>query len=135
MPLQRDFSFVALDEAQLGKDPERGHIFTDRMLRARGRDETMILGSGALSGMVRALLSEAEIISRPRFSTLSYAGAKKLSRLPKRSAIVAFSAEEVYTVAEMLRRLRCPSNLRSEAKATWATSRFSPIPIASVATR
>ena len=91
MPLDKDFSFVALDEAQLGTDPERGHIFTDRMLRARGRDETMILGSAALSGMVRSLLPEAEIISRPRFSTLSYAGAKKLSRLPKRSAIVAFS--------------------------------------------
>lgn len=106
MPLRKDFSFVALDEAQLGIDPERGHIFTDRILRARGRDETMILGSGALSGIVRSLLPEAEIISRPRFSTLSYAGAKKLSRLPKRSAIVAFSAEEVYAVAEMLRRLR-----------------------------
>lgn len=106
MPLGKDFAFVALDEAQLGTDPERGHIFTDRLLRARGREETMILGSGALSGIVRSLLPEAEIISRPRFSTLSYAGAKKLSRLPKRSAIVAFSAEEVYAVAEMLRRLR-----------------------------
>jgi ATP-dependent RNA helicase SUPV3L1/SUV3 len=102
----RDVGFVALDEAQLGTDPERGHIFTDRMLRARGRDETMILGSSSLAPMVRALLPEAEIISRPRFSTLSYAGAKKLSRLPKRSAIVAFSAEEVYAAAEMLRRLR-----------------------------
>lgn len=106
MPLDKDVSFVALDEAQIGTDPERGHIFTDRMLRARGRDETMILGSEALTPMVRALLPKAEIISRPRFSTLSYAGAKKLSRLPKRSAIVAFSAEEVYAVAEMLRRLR-----------------------------
>ncbi len=102
----RDFAFVALDEAQLGIDPERGHIFTGRMLRARGREETMILGSEALAPMVRALLPDAEIISRPRFSTLSYAGAKKLSRLPKRSAIVAFSAEEVYAVAEMLRRQR-----------------------------
>jgi len=106
MPLDRDFAFVALDEAQLGVDPERGHIFTDRMLRARGREETMILGSAALAPMVRALLPDAEIISRPRFSTLSYAGARKLSRLPRRSAIVAFSAEEVYAVAEMLRRLR-----------------------------
>ncbi|OYW84854.1 MAG: helicase, partial [Sphingobium sp. 32-64-5] len=106
MPVDRDFSFVALDEAQLGIDRERGHVFTDRMLRARGRDETMILGSASLAPMVRALLPKAEIISRPRFSTLSYAGAKKLSRLPRRSAIVAFSAEEVYAVAEMLRRLR-----------------------------
>ena len=106
MPIDRDVSFVALDEAQLGADPERGHVFTDRLLHARGRDETMILGSEALRPIVRALVPEAEIIGRPRFSTLSYAGATKISRLPKRSAIVAFSAEEVYAVAEMLRRLR-----------------------------
>ena len=106
MPTDREVSFVALDEAQLGADPERGHVFTDRLLHARGRDETMILGSEALRPIVRSLVPEAEIIGRPRFSTLSYAGAKKISRLPKRSAIVAFSAEEVYAVAEMLRRLR-----------------------------
>jgi len=102
----RDAAFVALDEAQLGADLERGHVFTDRLLRARGREETMILGSAALKPMIQALVPEAEIVARPRFSTLSYAGAKKISRLPKRSAIVAFSAEEVYAVAEMLRRLR-----------------------------
>jgi ATP-dependent RNA helicase SUPV3L1/SUV3 len=102
----RDVSFLALDEAQLGTDPERGHVFTDRLLRARGRTETMILGSEALRPMIRALVPDAEIVERPRFSTLTYAGAKKISRLPKRSAIVAFSAEEVYAVAEMLRRLR-----------------------------
>jgi ATP-dependent RNA helicase SUPV3L1/SUV3 len=102
----RDFAFVALDEAQLGADPERGHVFTDRMLHARGREETMILGSEALAPMVRALLPKAEIVGRPRFSTLSYAGPSKLSRLPPRSAIVAFSAEQVYAVAEMLRRMR-----------------------------
>ena len=101
-----DVAFAAIDEAQLGADPERGHVFTDRLLRARGREETMILGSASLAPMVRALVPEAEIIKRPRFSTLSYAGAKKLSRIPKRSAIVAFSAEEVYAVAEMLRRTR-----------------------------
>lgn len=106
MPLDREFAFVALDEAQLGADPERGHVFTDRLLRARGREETMILGSETLRPMVRALVPKAEIIGRPRFSTLTYAGATKLSRLPPRSAIVAFSAEEVYAVAEMLRRLR-----------------------------
>ncbi|HEX7876453.1 MAG TPA: helicase-related protein [Sphingobium sp.] len=106
MPVQGDYAFVALDEAQLGVDPERGHVFTDRLLRARGREETMILGSASIARTVKALVPEAEIISRPRFSTLSYAGAKKLSRLPKRSAIVAFSAEEVYAVAEMLRRFR-----------------------------
>lgn len=103
---EREASFVAIDEAQLGADPERGHVFTDRILRARGRDETMILGSASLAPMVRALVPDAEIISRPRFSTLSYAGARKLSRLPKRSAIVTFSAEEVYAIAEALRRLR-----------------------------
>ena len=106
MPVDRDLAFVAVDEAQLGADLERGHVFTDRILRARGREETMLLGSEALRPMVKALVPGIEIINRPRFSTLSYAGAKKISRLPKRSAIVAFSAEEVYAVAEMLRRLR-----------------------------
>jgi ATP-dependent RNA helicase SUPV3L1/SUV3 len=106
MPPDRDFAFVALDEAQLGADPERGHVFTDRLLHARGREETMILGSESLAPMVRALLPKAEIIGRPRFSTLTYAGPTKLSRLPPRSAIVAFSAEQVYAVAEMLRRMR-----------------------------
>jgi ATP-dependent RNA helicase SUPV3L1/SUV3 len=106
MPIDRDVSFVALDEAQLGADPERGHVFTDRLLRARGRDETMILGSESLRPMIRALLPETEIITRPRFSQLTYAGSKKLSRLPPRSVIVAFSAEQVYAVAEMLRRAR-----------------------------
>ncbi|MBV9839963.1 MAG: helicase [Sphingomonadaceae bacterium] len=102
----RDFAFVALDEAQLGADPERGHVFTDRILRARGREETMILGSETLRPMLRSLVPGVRIETRPRFSTLAYAGPKKLSRLPKRSVVVAFSAEEVYAVAEMLRRLR-----------------------------
>jgi ATP-dependent RNA helicase SUPV3L1/SUV3 len=106
MPRDRDTAFVAIDEAQLAADPERGHVFTDRLLHMRGREETMILGSDSLRPMLAALTPEADIISRPRFSTLSYAGATKLSRLPPRSAIVAFSAEEVYAVAEMLRRLR-----------------------------
>jgi len=106
MPVDREVGFVGIDEAQLGADLERGHVFTDRLLRARGRDETMILGSAALKPLVRTLVPEAEVIERPRFSTLSYAGARKLSRLPKRSAIVAFSAEEVYAVAETIRRLR-----------------------------
>ncbi|QLC22825.1 helicase [Parasphingopyxis sp. CP4] len=106
MPRDRDTAFVALDEAQLAADPERGHVFTDRMLHMRGREETMILGSDSLRPMLGALAPDAEIISRPRFSTLSYSGPRKLSRLPPRSAIVAFSAEEVYAVAEALRRLR-----------------------------
>ncbi len=106
MPMEREFAFVAVDEAQLAADPERGHIFTDRMLHARGYSETMILGSESLKPLIRILLPNAEIITRPRFSTLSYGGAKKLSRLPKRSAIVGFSVEQVYAVAETLRRLR-----------------------------
>ncbi|MDQ3479129.1 MAG: helicase, partial [Pseudomonadota bacterium] len=104
--LPADFSFAAIDEAQLGIDPERGHVFTDRMLRARGRDETLILGSDTLRPMIRELLPDAEIVSRPRFSTLRYAGGTKLSRLPSRSAVVAFTAEQVYALAEMLRRFR-----------------------------
>lgn len=99
-------AFVALDEAQLGADRERGHIFTDRLLNTRGREETMLLGSATLEPMVKALIPKAEIVTRPRFSTLAYAGARKLSRLPPRSAIVAFSTEQVYAVAEMLRRFR-----------------------------
>ena len=102
----KDFAFAAIDEAQLGIDPERGHVFTDRMLRARGREETLILGSDTLRPLVRRLLPDAEIVSRPRFSTLRYAGSVKLSRLPPRSAIVAFSAEQVYALAEMLRRFK-----------------------------
>ncbi len=101
-----EVAFVALDEAQLGADPERGHIFTDRLLHARGREETMILGSSTLEPMVKALIPRAEVTSRPRFSTLSHAGVCKLSRLPKRSAVVAFSIEQVYAMAEALRRFR-----------------------------
>src|SRR3982750_2969197 len=104
--LQRDFAFAAIDEAQLGIDPERGHVFTDRMLRARGREETLILGSDSLRPVIRELLPDVEIVRRPRFSTLRYAGSVKLSRLPPRSAVVAFSAEQVYALAEMLRRFK-----------------------------
>lgn len=104
MPMDKDVAFVALDEAQLGADAERGHVFTDRLLHVRGRDETMILGSDTIRPIVRALLPDAEIVGRPRYSTLSYVGPKKLSRLPKRSAVVAFSAEDVYGLAEMIRR-------------------------------
>ncbi|MFM9935695.1 MAG: helicase-related protein [Novosphingobium sp.] len=106
MPSRPDLAFIALDEAQLAADPERGHIFTDRLLHTRGREETMLLGSATLEPMVRALVPGVEVVSRPRFSTLSHVGAKKLSRIPPRSAIVAFSAEQVYAMAEMLRRFR-----------------------------
>ena len=106
MPVAEEFAFCAIDEAQLGIDPERGHVFTDRLLRARGREETLILGSATLKPLVRQLIPHAEIVSRPRFSTLRYSGSAKLSRLPPRSAIVAFSAEQVYALAEMLRRFK-----------------------------
>ena len=106
MPSRPDFAFVALDEAQLAADPERGHVFTDRLLHARGREETMLLGSQTIEPMVRALVPGVDVVTRPRFSTLSHVGAKKLSRIPPRSAIVAFSAEQVYAMAEMLRRFR-----------------------------
>jgi ATP-dependent RNA helicase SUPV3L1/SUV3 len=99
-------AFVALDEAQLAADRERGHIFTDRLLNARGREETLLLGAATLAPMVQQLVPEAEISERPRFSTLTHIGPRKLSRLPPRSAIVAFSSEQVYAVAEMLRRFR-----------------------------
>lgn len=104
--MERDMAFVALDEAQLAADRERGHVFTDRLLHARGREETMILGSSTLEPMVKTLVPGVEVVTRPRFSTLTHAGAKKLSRVPPRSAIVAFSAEQVYAIAEMLRRFR-----------------------------
>ena len=104
MPSDREVAFVAIDEGQVGADPERGHVFTDRMLHRRGYAETMILGSETLRPLIRRLLPDFEIVTRPRFSTLSYTGPKKLSRLPKRSAIVAFTAGEVYALAEMLRR-------------------------------
>ncbi|EJL23439.1 helicase-related protein [Novosphingobium sp. AP12] len=107
MPVtERSMAFVAIDEAQLAADRERGHVFTDRLLHARGREETMILGSSIAEPLVRALVPGVEIVTRPRFSTLTHSGAKKLSRVPPRSAIVAFSSEQVYAIAEMLRRFR-----------------------------
>ena len=106
MPSRPDLAFIALDEAQLAADPERGHVFTDRLLHTRGREETMLLGSATLEPMVKALIPGVEVVTRPRFSTLSHVGAKKLSHIPPRSAIVAFSAEQVYAMAEMLRRFR-----------------------------
>ncbi len=106
MPLERRFAFVAVDEIQLAADPERGHVFTDRLLRARGSAETMLLGAETVRPLIRRLVPEAEFVGRPRFSTLAFAGHKKLSRLPRRSAIVAFSATDVYAIAELVRRQR-----------------------------
>src|SRR5207237_8254171 len=106
MPRDLDVSFVAIDEIQLGADLERGHVFTDRMLNRRGRDETLVLGAATIRLMVEKLLPGANILSRPRLSTLHFAGEKKLTRLPRRSALVAFAAEEVYSIAELIRRQR-----------------------------
>ncbi len=106
MPRDLDVSFLAVDEIQLGADFERGHVFTDRMLNLRARDETLILGAATMRPMVEKLLPGAHIVSRPRLSTLVYSGAKKITRLPARSAIVAFSAAEVYAIAELIRRQR-----------------------------
>ncbi|MEO1016246.1 MAG: helicase-related protein [Pseudomonadota bacterium] len=106
MPLHRQTSFLAIDEIQLCADQERGHIFTDRLLHARGQDETMFLGADTMRPLIRRLVPEAEIITRPRFSTLTYGGHAKLTRLPRRSAVVAFSASEVYNIAELIRRQR-----------------------------
>ncbi|MGE0666841.1 MAG: helicase-related protein [Sphingomonadales bacterium] len=104
MPLDKDVAFLAVDEVQLCADEERGHTFTDRLLHARGREETMFMGADSMAKIIRRLLPEIEIINRTRFSHLSYAGAKKLTRLPRRSAIVAFTARDVYELAELIRR-------------------------------
>ncbi len=106
MPRDLDVAFVAVDEIQLAADFERGHIFTDRMLHRRGREETLVLGAATMKPMVERLLPGASIVSRPRLSTLTHAGDKKLTRLPRRSAVVAFSADEVYAIAELIRRQR-----------------------------
>jgi len=106
MPLDRAVDFLAIDEIQLCGDAERGHIFTDRLLHARGASETMFLGSETIKPLIRRLVPRAEFITRPRLSTLTYTGPAKLTRLPGRSAIVAFSTSEVYALAEMIRRQR-----------------------------
>src|SRR5258708_29563553 len=106
MPLGRDVEVLAVDEVQLAADPERGHVFTQRLLHARGRRETMLLGAATMAPLVRRLLPEARIVTRDRYSALTWAGPRKVSRLPRRSAVVAFSAEEVYAIAELIRRQR-----------------------------
>src|SRR6266487_4532616 len=106
MPRDLDVAFLAVDEIQLGADLERGHVFTDRMLHRRGREETLMLGAATMRPIVEKLLPGANIVSRPRLSLLTHAGEKKITRLPRRSAIVAFSSEEVYAIAELIRRQR-----------------------------
>src|SRR5664279_1063157 len=106
MPETADTSFLAIDEIQLAADLERGHVFTDRMLNLRGRDETLLLGAATMRGMVEKLIPGVNVVTRPRMSLLTYSGAKKITRLPQRSAVVAFSADEVYAIAELIRRQR-----------------------------
>lgn len=106
MPRDLDVAFLAVDEIQLAADFERGHVFTDRMLHRRGREETLVLGAATMRPMVERLLPGASIVSRPRLSQLTFAGERKITRLPRRSAIVAFSADEVYAIAELIRRQR-----------------------------
>ena len=106
MPRDVDVDFLAIDEVQLAGDPERGHVFTDRLLHSRGRSETLLLGAQTMREAINDLIPGANFISRPRLSKLSYAGQKKITRLPQRSAVVAFSAAEVYSIAELIRRQR-----------------------------
>ncbi|MFO1172412.1 MAG: helicase-related protein [Hyphomicrobiaceae bacterium] len=106
MPRDVEVDFLAIDEVQLAADPERGHVFTDRVFHARGTQETLLLGAGTMREAIKELLPGANFVSRPRLSKLTYSGQKKISRLPRRTAIVAFSAAEVYEIAELIRRQR-----------------------------
>jgi len=106
MPLERQVDFVAIDEVQMCADPERGHIFTDRLLRARGRYETLFLGSDVIRPRIASLVPKARFMGRERYSTLAWAGERKLSRLKPRTAVVGFSVDSVYAIAELIRRQR-----------------------------
>ena len=106
MPISREVEFVAIDECQLAADPERGHVFTDRLLHARGTAETILLGAATMGPILRQLLGKVEIETRARFSRLAWGGGHKLSRLPRRSAVTAFSADRVYAMAEIIRQQR-----------------------------
>jgi ATP-dependent RNA helicase SUPV3L1/SUV3 len=106
MPLDLDTEFVAIDEVQLAGNLDRGHVFTDRILNLRGKSETLLLGAATARPLLERLLPGLNVVTRPRMSVLEYAGSKKVSRLPARSAIVAFSSDEVYSIAELIRRQR-----------------------------
>ena len=106
LPRTTRASFVAIDEVQLAGDLARGHVFTDRILNLRGLNETLLLGAATMRGILTKLLPGLNILTRPRMSHLAYAGSKKITRLPRKSAIVAFSADEVYAIAELIRRQR-----------------------------
>ena len=104
MPEGMGCDFVGIDEIQLCADPERGHVFTDRLLRMRGTHETLFMGSDTMRGPIAELVKGVEFVRRERMSQLSYTGSKKISRLQPRTAIVGFSVENVYAIAELLRR-------------------------------
>ncbi len=104
MPIDKDLEFVAVDEIQMCSDNERGHIFTDRLLNLRGEKLTMFLGSNTIKNIISKLGEDTEFINKKRLSNLSYVGHKKISRINRKSAIIAFSTEEVYAIAELIRR-------------------------------
>ncbi len=104
MPVDKSLEFVAIDEIQMCADHERGHIFTDRLLNLRGEKLTMFMGSNTIKNILTNLNEDIEFINKPRLSKLTYAGHKKISRIERKSAIIAFSAEEVYGIAELVRR-------------------------------
>ena len=104
MPKNKEVDFVAVDEIQMSADNERGHVFTERLLEARGQRLTMFLGSQVMAGIINDLIDGVEFQKKERFSKLSYAGYKKISRLERKVAIIAFSIEEVYAIAELVRR-------------------------------
>lgn len=106
MPQGKSVAFLAIDEIQLAADPERGHVFTDRLLHARGEEETLFLGAETMRPRLAALFPNISFKTRPRFSHLTFMGPKKVSRLPRRSAIVGFSADSVYSIADLIRRQR-----------------------------
>ena len=111
--------FVAIDEIQLCADPERGHVFTDRLLRMRGTKETLFLGSDTMRGPIQALVPEARFIRRERMSQLVYTGGKKISRMPPRSAIVGFSVDNVYAIAELIRALGSAMRILRANRPAW----------------
>ncbi len=104
MPLDLGADFLAVDEIQLAADPDRGHIFTDRLLNARGLSETLLLGSDTMRGRIASLVQGATFLRRERYSKLTWTGTRKISRMPPRSAVVGFSTEDVYAIAELIRR-------------------------------
>tara|TARA_Y100000591_G_scaffold88213_1_gene74380 strand:- start:679 stop:3171 length:2493 start_codon:yes stop_codon:yes gene_type:complete len=104
MPIDKKVDFVAIDEIQMCSDHERGHIFTDRILNLRGEKQTMFMGSHTMKSILKNLNEKIEFIYKERFSQLTYSGHKKISRIERNSAIIAFSTEEVYAIAELLRR-------------------------------